>query len=259
MRLVDTHAHLDLLEGEVEEHLRLAREAGVVQVAAVGIDLASSRLAVRLARRHDMVRAVVGVHPHDASKVDEATVRELRALAEDPVTVAVGETGLDFYRDRSPREDQERSFRLHLELAREVGKPVVVHDREAHRRTLEILEGFAPFASGLVLHCFSGDLEMARACMEMGGYISLAGPVTFTNAASLRETARRLPLQRMLAETDSPFLSPHPFRGKPNTPARVALVVEALASLKGLGLEEAAETLTANWLELTGQAAPAGR
>jgi len=259
MELIDTHAHLDMLEGEVAEHLRLAREAGVVQVATVGIDLPSSRRALELARSFSEVVAVVGVHPHEASSADRVCLRELRRLAGEPEAVAVGETGLDFYRNLSPRSDQERSFRAHLELARELGKPLVVHDREAHARTLEILEEFAPFPDGLILHCFSGDLEMARRCLEMGGYVSVAGPVTFSNAGRLREVAAGVPLERMLAETDSPFLSPHPFRGKPNTPARVALVVETLAGLKGLGVEEAAEALTSNWLRLTGQAAPAGR
>ncbi len=250
-RLVDTHAHLDMLEGDPGEHLREAEEAGLVQVVTVGIDLASSREALRLARDHPSVRAVVGVHPHDASAVDEAVMRGLRLLAEEPEVVGIGETGLDFYRNLSPREAQERSFRLHLELALEAEKPVVVHDREAHARTLEILGEYAPFESGLVLHCFSGDLDMARECVEMRGYLSIAGPVTFSNAGRLREVAAAVPLERLLLETDSPFLSPHPYRGRPNTPARVILVARAVAEIRGLAVDEIAEATTANWLRLT--------
>ncbi len=254
MRLVDTHAHLDMLEGDLEEHLASAHSAGLVQVAAVGIDLASSRTAVEYARAHGMVKAVVGVHPHDASRVDAGVMEGLRALARDPEVVGVGETGLDFYRDLSPRPAQESAFRLHLELAREVGKPVVVHDREAHAEAMAILEEYAPFEAGLVLHCFSGGAAMAMECVAMGGYISLAGPVTFSNAGALREVAAAVPADRLLLETDSPFLSPHPFRGRPNTPARLALTARKVAELRGVALEELAALTTANWCRLTGQA-----
>ncbi len=250
MELIDTHAHLDMLEGDLAAHLEEARRAGVVQVAAVGVDLPSSRRAVELARAFKEVVAVVGVHPHDASSADESCFRGLRRLAAEPEVVAVGETGLDFYRDLSPRLDQERSFRRHLEMAGELGKPVVVHDREAHRRTMEILEEYGPFHHGLVLHCFSGDLSMARACMEMGGFISVAGPVTFSNARRLRDALAEVPLERLLLETDSPFLSPHPHRGEPNTPARVALVAAAVAGLKGVGVKEVAAATTANWIRI---------
>jgi TatD DNase family protein len=254
MELVDTHAHLDMLEGDLEDHLEKAREAGLVQVAAVGIDIDSSRKALGYARSHAMVKAVVGVHPHDSSKLDAEAMKGLRTLAGDAEVVGIGETGLDFYRNLSPRAAQESSFRQHLELARELGKPVVVHDREAHAETLDILAGFAPFDAGLVLHCFSGDLAMARACMDMGGYISIAGPVTFSNAFTLQEVAAALPLERLILETDSPFLSPHPHRGKPNTPARVALTARVVAELRGMTVEELAAATTANWYRLTRQA-----
>ncbi len=254
MKLVDTHAHLDMLEGDLLLHLKEASEAGLIQIAAVGIDLASSRLAVELAHAHDMVKAIVGVHPHDASLVDDEAIRELRALAGDGEVVGIGETGLDFYRNLSPRDAQEASFRLHLELARELGKPVVVHDREAHDETMSILAEYAPFDAGLVLHCFSGDVALARDCVAMGGYVSIAGPVTFNNAGVLREVAAAVPADRLLVETDAPFLTPHPFRGKPNTPARVALTAQKVAELRGMTLEELGEVTTLNWYRLTGQA-----
>ncbi len=238
LSLVDTHAHLDLLKEDVVAVLREAREAGVTGVVTVGISLDSSRKAVEMARTHSGVRAVVGVHPHDAKDLDRQTLRELRRLATDPFVVGIGETGLDFYRNLSPRTDQERAFRSQLELARELDLPVVVHDREAHAETLRILEEYAPFGGRLIMHCFSGDLDTARAVLDMGGYISVAGPVTFPNARRLQDIVRRLPLDRLLIETDCPFLSPHPYRGKPNSPARLVLVASRVAELKGLCLGE---------------------
>lgn len=236
--LVDTHAHLDLLEEDVGEVLRRAREAKVSGVVTVGISLDSSRRAVELAHAYPGVRAVVGVHPHDAGDLDRGTLRELRRLAADPAVVGIGETGLDLYRNLSPRSDQERAFREQLELARELGLPVVVHDREAHRETLAILEEYGPFDGRLIMHCFSGDLDMARAVLELGGYISVAGPVTFHNARRLQDIVRRLPLDRLLVETDCPFLSPHPYRGRANSPDRLVLIARKVAELKGLPLEE---------------------
>jgi TatD DNase family protein len=238
MNLIDTHAHLDLLEGDVAEALERARLAGVTGVVAIGIDLASSRRAVEYAHTFPGVRAVVGMHPHDASGLDAAALRELRQLAGDPRVVGIGETGLDFYRDRSPRPDQERAFRSLVELAREMVLPVVVHDREAHSDAMRILAEYAPFDGRLVMHCFSGDLEMANAILDMGGYISVAGPVTFHNAGRLQEIVKELPLDRLIIETDSPFLSPHPYRGKPNYPERLVLTAQKVAELKGIAVED---------------------
>ncbi len=238
MSLIDTHAHLDLLEEDVGEALAKAEAAGVSGVIAVGIDLESSRKAIEFANRFEQVHAVIGVHPHDASKLDAAGLRELKQLAGDPRVVGIGETGLDFYRNRSPRSDQETAFRAQVALARELSLPLVVHDRDAHSDTMRILEEYQPFDNGLVLHCFSGDLEMALACIKMGAYISVAGPVTFNNARALQALVKELPLQRMLVETDCPFLSPHPFRGKPNSPQRLVLIAQKVAELKGIPLDE---------------------
>lgn len=237
MNLMDTHAHLDLLEEDVGEALERARRAGVSRVVAVGISLESSRRAVEYAHAFPGVWAVVGVHPHDASGLDAGALRELRSLAGEPRVVGIGETGLDFHRDRSPRVDQERAFRSLLDLAAELSLAVVVHDREAHADTMRILEEYAPFDGRLVMHCFSGDLAMARAVLDLGGFISVAGPVTFHNARRLQDIVRELPLERMVIETDCPFLSPHPFRGKPNSPERLALVAEKVAELKGITVE----------------------
>ncbi len=240
MNLIDTHAHLDLLDGDVSEALERARLAGVTGVVTIGIDVRSSRRAVELAHAFPQVRAVVGIHPHDAVDLDPAALRELRRLAEDPEVVGIGETGLDFYRNLSPRSDQERAFRTQLELAPEMSLPVVVHDREAHADTMRILEEYTPFDGRLVMHCFSGDLEMARAVLDMGGYVSVAGPVTFNNARKLQDIVRELPLDKMLVETDCPFLSPHPHRGKPNSPERLVLIAEKVAELKGIDAEDLA-------------------
>ncbi len=238
MGLVDTHAHLDLLEEDVAAALSRARDAGVTAVVTIGISLQSSRRAVELSHAFPGVYAVVGVHPHDASELDRAALRELRRLAADPRVVGIGETGLDFYRNLSPRSDQEKAFRSLLELAGELSLPVVVHDREAHADTMRILEDYAPFAGRLVMHCFSGDHHMARGVIDMGGFVSVAGPVTFHNARRLQEVVRSLPLESMLVETDCPFLSPHPYRGKPNSPERLVLVARKVAELKGIPLEE---------------------
>jgi len=238
MNLVDTHAHLDMLKEDVGKALGTAAEAGVTEVITIGISIESSRIAVELANRYPQVYAVVGMHPHDASLLDHAALQELRTLAGDPRVVGIGETGLDFYRNLSSPQDQKRAFRTQVELAKEFDLPVVIHDREAHTDTMSILEEYAPFDGCLIMHCFSGDLAMARAVIDMGGYISVAGPVTFKNARKLPEIVKELPLDKLLLETDCPFLSPHPCRGKPNSPWRVRIVGEKVAELKGISLEK---------------------
>jgi TatD DNase family protein len=238
MNLVDTHAHLDLLKEDVGKALGAAAQAGVIEVITIGISRESSRKAVELAHRYPQVYATVGIHPHDASLLDDAALKELRAMASDPRVVGIGETGLDFYRNLSPPEDQERAFKALVELAKELDLPVVVHDREAHADTMSILEKYAPFDGRLIMHCFSGDLAMAQAVIDMGGYISVAGPVTFKNARKLPEIVKEIPLDKLLLETDCPFLSPHPYRGKPNSPWRVRVIAEKVAELKGIPLEE---------------------
>ena len=238
MNLVDTHAHLDLLKEDVGKALGTAAQAGVTEVITIGINLESSRKAVELAHRYPQVYATVGIHPHDASLLDDAALKELRTLAGDPRVVGIGETGLDFYRTLSPPQDQKRAFRTLVELARELDLPVVVHDREAHADTMSILEEYAPFDGRLIMHCFSGDLAMAQTVIDMGAYISVAGPVTFLNARKLPEIVKETPLDKLLLETDCPFLSPHPYRGKPNSPWRVRVIAEKVAELKGIPLEE---------------------
>jgi len=236
--LVDTHAHLDLVQEDLAEVVRRARDAGVTRIVTVGIDIPSSRKALEAAHRFPEVSAAVGIHPHSAHDLDREALEELRAMASDPSVVAIGETGLDFYRNLSPRGSQEKAFLAQLELALELSLPVVVHDREAHGEVLAVLERYAPFENGLIMHCFSGDAAMARAVIDMGGHVSVAGPVTFPNAHRLREVVRGIPLDRLVLETDSPFLSPHPYRGRKNFPERVRIIAEKVAEIRGISLED---------------------
>ncbi len=244
--LIDTHAHLDLLEQPPAAAVAEATAAGVNTIISVGIDLPSCARAVELAGQFPGVYAAVGVHPHEGSAVNSAVLDRLRELAAHPKVVAIGETGLDFYRNRSPHADQERAFRDHIELARELQLPLIVHDRDAHAETLgKLREAQLPEGS-IIMHCFSGDLEMARACIDLGCYISIAGPVTFRNARLLQEVVSELPLERLLLETDSPFLAPHPHRGKPNSPAKLPLIAQAIADIHAVPLAVVARATTAN-------------
>lgn len=261
MTLVDTHAHLDFSQFHADRSavVERARAAGVAAIVNVGTDLSSSQRAVRLAEQYDCVYAAVGMHPHGAKKLDGATLAELRDLAQHPKVVAVGEIGLDFYRDLSPRDVQRRAFQAQLAWAARLGKPVVIHDRDAHAEILEVLTDWtagqanSPLAGRLgVLHTFSGDLAMAEQAMDWGFYISISGPVTYENARQLPDIVRVLPVDRLLVETDCPFLPPHPHRGERNEPAYVRLVAERIAELKGMSFDELARATTANAQHLFG-------
>ncbi len=244
--LIDTHCHLDLMEVDPAAAVAAATAAGVSTIITIGIDLASSARAVELASEFPEVYAAVGMHPHEGSAVNDDVMGRLRELAAHPKVVAIGETGLDFYRNRSPHADQERSFRSHIELARDLTLPLIVHDREAHEQTLAILRDAQLSEAAIVMHCFSGDLAMAEACLALGCYISIAGPVTFRNARRLQEVVPELPLSRLLLETDSPFLAPHPHRGKPNSPAMLPLIARAIADLLTLPPASVASATSAN-------------
>ncbi len=250
MFLTDTHTHLDFpqFDGDRERVIERAATAGVRAIVDVGTDLASSLAAVALAEAYPQIYAAVGVHPHDAKTLTRETLEELRALAGHPKVVAIGEIGLDFYRDLSPREKQRQAFQQQLALASEVGKPVIIHDRQAHQEVMAILRRWVESSHQPVgvLHCFSGDLAMAQEAIELGFYISIAGPVTFKNARRLRQLVRQLPLEKLLVETDCPYLTPHPHRGKRNEPAYVKLVAQEVARLKGMSLEEIARITSNN-------------
>jgi len=248
--LTDTHCHLHLRQFDPDRDAVVARaEANeVTKIIEVGLDLESNRKAIALATRYPQVYAAVGIHPHEAGKATRESWEELRSLASRPDVVAIGETGLDYYRDYSPREEQKEALKRQLSLARELKKPVILHDREAHDDLLAIVEEDGKGVTG-VFHCFSGDLKMAERCLEMGFYISIAGPVTYRNAHRLRELARTLPLEKLLLETDSPFLSPY---GGRNEPANVKVVAQKIAEVRGISWEEVARTTTENAALLLG-------
>jgi TatD DNase family protein len=246
--LFDTHAHLHFPDyaADLEAVLSRARAAGVRGLVTVGTDVATSEAAIALAAREPEVWASVGVHPHDALAGDEATLAEIERLARAPRVVAVGEIGLDFFRDLSPRDVQEGVFRRQLDLARRVGKPVLIHCRDAHERTVAILAEARVGEVGGVMHCFSGDVAVARQCLDLGLSVSLAGPVTYKNARALPEVARFVPADRLVVETDCPFLPPEGHRGQRNEPAYLAVTAARVATLRGEALETLAAHTTAN-------------
>ena len=258
--LVDTHCHLTLpeFENDFEEVLRRAEEAGVAKIVVPGIDLESSARAVRLAERYSQIYAAVGVHPHAASTWEASIETAIADLMRSERVVAVGEIGLDFYRDLSPREVQREAFRAQLSAAASRGLPVVIHNREATEEILMLVQewavGLPATLSGRagVMHAFSGDLETASKAVEAGFYIGVAGPITYPSARELRDLSRQVPSSRLLVETDSPSLPPQPFRGKRNEPSRVRFVAEKLAEVRGLTLEETARTTSANAARLFG-------
>ncbi|MDO4539608.1 MAG: TatD family hydrolase [Syntrophomonadaceae bacterium] len=238
--LFDSHAHLqsDAIEDKLEHILQRAREAEVEDIAVVGYDLPSSRQAVELARRHKMLHAVVGIHPHDAKTADEETLAEIMRLGKLPEVVAIGEMGLDYFRNLSPKDEQINAFRAQIKIAHELGKPIVIHDRDAHQEVLDILKSEKAGRNMGIMHCYSGHLPLAVELMKQGFYISIAGPVTYKNAAKTQEVAAKVPADRLLVETDCPYLSPEPFRGKTNEPARVRDTARKVAELRHKPLEE---------------------
>lgn len=252
--LIDTHAHLDGedFRADLEATMERARAAGLSHIVTVGADRPSSREALNLARQHEELFCAVGVHPHDALQVDDACIEEIRALAADPKVVAIGEIGLDFYRDRSPRDIQETVFRRFIRLARELDLPIIVHDRDAHDRVMTILREEKAHEVGGVLHCFSGDLALANECIAMGFLISIPGTVTYPSNEQLREVVRGVKIEHLLVETDCPYLSPVPHRGKRNEPAHVRLTAAKVAELKGLTLEDVGRITSLNARRLFG-------
>jgi TatD DNase family protein len=236
----DTHAHLDLeplcdAEGEV---VRRAREARVSRIVTIGIDPESSEKAVAIAHRHGGVYAAVGLHPHDASALSGTLLARLEELSRCDKVVGIGETGLDFYRDRSPRDAQRAAFREQIRLARRRSLPVIVHDRDAHDEILSILSEENAAETGGIIHCFSGDYETARRAIGMNFLISVPGAITYKGSGTQVEAVRKIPLEKLLIETDSPFLAPLPHRGRANEPAYVPLVARKIAQIKGVSAED---------------------
>ena len=240
--MIDTHAHLDACAEPVDSVLARAREAGVDRVVAIGSGIDSCRATLEIAEREPGVYAALGIHPHQAGNSDAERLDELSELLDHERVVAVGETGLDFYRDYAPRERQRRLFEEELSLATTLERPVVVHTRAAHQETAAAL---ADFDGVVVLHCFS-EPDLLPIALERGYYVSFAGNVTYPKAEDLREAARRVPRNRLLVETDSPYLAPQPRRGRPNEPANVVHTVAALAETRGEEADELGAQIDAN-------------
>ena len=245
----DAHTHMDIMGLPVDGVLAAARSAGISRVVNVGCDIPSSQWSVACAAEYPEVYAAVAIHPNETAPVDAArdtVLASIEALAASPKVVAIGETGLDYYRDWSPRDVQRAWFRAHIEIARRTGKTLMIHDREAHSDVLAILAEYAPWPLySVIFHCFSGDASMAARCAEAGYVMSFAGNVTFANAQPLRDAAAAAPAELILAETDAPFLTPVPNRGKPNAPAMVAHTLRALAEIKQADLAGLCATVTA--------------
>ncbi|MCP5112438.1 MAG: TatD family hydrolase [bacterium] len=255
MSLVDSHCHLDdkKFDDDREAVIERALEAGVTAMVAIGTGEGPPDLeaGIRLAEVHPFIHATVGVHPHDAAKAEDATLKHLEGLLRHPTVVGLGEIGLDYYYDFSPRDRQMEVFQSQLQLASDAGKPIIIHTRDAWDDTIAILrEHWGPERHGGIMHCFSGGVDQARQALELGMHVSFAGIVTFPKAAPVQEAAKNVPLDRLLVETDAPYLAPAPKRGKRNEPAYVVETTKRLASLRGETYEQVAAATTTNFARL---------
>lgn len=254
--IIDTHAHLDSndYDGDRQEVIQRARDNGVDYILNIGCDLASSRRSVELTEQYDFIYATAGIHPHDAKDINGTTYAEIRKLLAHPKVLALGEIGLDYYRNHSPPEVQRLHFRKQIELARELRKPIVVHCRDANEDIAAILSEYYPNTDGPsgIFHCFSGDQALADKALRMGFYISFAGTVTFQKAENLREVAKTIPADRLFVETDCPYLAPLPHRGKRNEPSFVARTAEKLAEVRGLKPDDVQRSTSLNFFNLFG-------
>lgn len=252
--LFDTHVHLNAeqFNDDLQEVIDRAIAEGVTNMVVVGFDELTINKAIELAEKYDFIHASVGWHPVDAIDMTPEHLEWLKELASHPKVVALGEMGLDYYWDKSPKEIQKEVFRKQIKLAKEVKLPIIIHNRDATADIVEILKEENAGEVGGIMHCYSGSVETALECIDMNFYISLGGPVTFKNAKKPKEVAESIPLDRLLVETDCPYLTPHPYRGKRNEPAYVKLVAEEIAGLKGVTFEEIAEATTKNAKKLFG-------
>ena len=249
---IDSHCHLDLMDVDVTTAVEQAQAVGIDRMVTVGIDLPTSQWQVDAAVAHDSVYAAVAIHPNEVVNAADDAWDGIEALAQHPQVVAVGETGLDHFRTGADGwKAQEESFRRHIDIAKSTGKALVIHDRDAHDDVLRVLSEEGP-PDRVVFHCFSGDADFARRCADAEYVMSFAGNVTFGNASALREAAALAPLDLLLVETDAPFLTPMPFRGRPNSPYLVTLTVRAIAAVKGVDEAEIAQAVTENGARIFG-------
>ncbi len=248
MELIDTHAHLDSSNYDKDRQgvIKEAKKQGIKYIINVGTNIMSSKNSIALSQKNSGIYATVGIHPHDADEVDNNTLSFLEKLTAEDKVVAVGEIGLDFHYDNSPRDIQKKAFHLQLELARKVNLPVVIHSRDAAQETLKILKEENIQDIGGIFHCFSEDLNTARMILDMGMYIAVGGVITFKNAGGLRQVVAELPLNRLVIETDSPYLTPHPHRGHRNEPSYIKYVAREIARIKNISQVQVAKITTEN-------------
>jgi len=248
MELVDTHAHLDFprFDKDRKEVIERAIDGGVKIIVNIGSSMTSSRNSVELSRRYNEIYSVVGIHPHNADSFNLNVSKKLESLSENKKVVAIGEIGLDFHYDNSPREKQKQAFRAQLRLAKSLDLPVVIHTRDADEETLKILREENADKIGGIMHCFASDKKMASEILDLGFYIAFGGLITFKNLNNLREVVKEVPINKILVETDAPYLTPDPYRGKRNEPLYVKYVAEKISEIKGLSKEEIAKKTTQN-------------
>lgn len=245
--LIDTHAHLDMYgQHELDGILKRARENDVGTVITIGTDLPSCLITLELVDKHPDVFGAVGFHPHEARDVTADHLNQLQEWVKHPKIKAVGEIGLDYYRDYSPRKKQQAVFAAQIEIAGQLNLPIIIHNRDASADTVRILKQSGISGEKVVFHCFSGEVSLTEKLLAMGCYLSIAGPVTFANVRKTAEVVKAAPLKKMMLETDCPYLAPHPHRGQPNEPSYLPLIAEKVAEIKSFPLEEVAKTTTAN-------------
>jgi TatD DNase family protein len=246
--LIDSHCHIDdaRFDTDREAMMTRARMVGVTHFVTIGCDIETSREAAKLAQQYPYIAATVGVHPHEVKRIEPGWYDELRSLARNPGVVAYGEIGLDYHYDHSPREIQRLRFREQVQLARELRLPIVIHTREAQEDTIAILKEEKAHELGGVFHCFSGDAWLAKDALDLGFYLSFSGVITFQNASMLRDIVKTVPMDRVLVETDAPYLTPVPHRGKRNEPAYVRHVADKIAELHGFSVQQVDDATTQN-------------
>lgn len=248
MKLFDAHTHLDddKFQRDREAVIRNAKETGLAGIMNAAYDLHSSRAAIKLAEDYPFIYAAVGIHPHDATTLDDDALLTLELMAKNKRVKAIGEIGLDYYRDLSPRDVQRETFEKQIDLAKRLRLPIIIHDRDAHGDVFDILRKNDAFVNGLQMHSYSSSADLAMRYVELGAYISISGPVTYKNASVKREVVAAVPLERLLIETDAPYLTPEPKRGMRNEPAYVKYVAEKIAEIKGISPEEVADATYEN-------------
>ena len=250
VHVIDTHCHLDMINSgmDISEVVYKAVDKGVSRIITVGIDIKSSKKAIELAGQFDPVYATVGIHPHNVQALNDHSYDELEKLCDNSKVVAYGEIGLDFVKQYAPHNVQLEHYARQVALAKKVKLPLVIHDREAHDNILHILKNEAPFPAGGVMHCFSGDWQLATQVLDLGFLISIPGVVTFNKASTLQEVAQKIPLDKLILETDAPFLTPDPYRGRPNIPEYMLYTAKKVADIRGITVEKIARTTTNNAL-----------